>query len=162
MFQLKELQMMDYLLKRIIQDNKNKLYDRDLRIVVKINGDLWTGDFVKVEGSSIIEYFIDGFGDIEKKYSHNDTSSLLKKTGISYSNIMKRFSNPISKIDDTFMLFDQLTQIIREAGLDAEKVEFETVLYDAFNMDKKVKLPFYKLNSQNLELISIVDMNEVF
>lgn len=161
MFQVKEVQMMDYFLKRIVTDNENALHGKNLKLVVRIIDDLWAGDFVELEGFDIARTFIDGSGDISELPLGVGISPTIGKVRNSYFNFIKKgFSNPLRKLNKVPVLFQALSEIVTEANIRAEKEELEPVLYNAYSLKSKVSLPFLALKHSNIEVVSIIDFDE--
>ncbi|RYI30547.1 hypothetical protein EVU96_09025 [Bacillus infantis] len=159
--QVNEVQMMDYFLKRIVADNEHALHGKNLKLVARINDDLWTGDFVKLDGFDIARTYIDEVGDVTETPLAVSISPTISKVRNVYFNFVKKgFSNPFKKLSDTPVLLQSLIEIVSEANIKTDKYELEPVLYNAYSLKSKVSLPFLALKHSNIEVVSIIDLDE--
>ncbi|PZM62574.1 hypothetical protein [Paenibacillus dendritiformis] len=165
MFKLEQLQALDYLLKRIISDNSYALYEKNLKLVIDVNGTLWYGDFIQIDGISAYRPFIDDDGDIETdKFGPTRTNSaLLKCIWDSYSLHADRqspfWSNPFRKIDSLPFLFESLLKVLRLTEIPEDCSPFYPYLLNAKSVDGKMELPFINLEGEQIKLVSIIEID---
>lgn len=168
MFSIQQLQAFDYLLKRITNDSSNALCNKNLKLVVDINGSHWSGDFLSVERHVVRQPYIDDQGDIEfvsfQPTGSNATTVLKAAWDVFLRETTDRpgfhWGNPIRRINSLPLLFDTLSKVIDMADIAEESSPLHPFLLNARSIDGTKSLPFINLNGQKLHLMSIIEISE--
>ncbi|TYS67025.1 hypothetical protein FZC76_15975 [Sutcliffiella horikoshii] len=167
---IQQLQSIDFILKRItLNSDYPLLYKKNLKLVVEINDSYWYGDFVRMEGSKVFQYYIDNAGDVEvNNFSVTGSNAVptLSKIWKAYTEATKGsegyhyFSNPFKSISDLPLLFDTLLWLLSSSEVDNEDSSIFPYLHNARKIDNTLELPFIYLKDELIKLISIVEIND--
>ncbi|PKR83248.1 hypothetical protein [Heyndrickxia camelliae] len=159
MYSIQQLQALDYLLKRIVNEKEYKFYKQDLKFVVEVKGSLWYGDFIQVDNTSAYQKYIDDGGDVETVYFRPDNGSkILQDIWKRYVEVCQAgFSNPFERIKDLHLLFNSLINILETTEIDESSSPFYPYLLNAITLDNKIELPFINLKGETVKLISIIE-----
>lgn len=167
MFTIEQLQALDYLLKRLINNRSCRLYGTNLKLVIDVNGTLWYGDFIQMKENSVYQAFIADDGDItvDKFYaSGSNAATLLKCIWDSYTTHADRrdefWSNPFEEIAYLPHFFETLVKILRFASIPDNCSPFYPYLLNAKSVNGKMELPFINLEGEKIKLISIIKTEE--
>ncbi|MNC07059.1 hypothetical protein D3C75_545890 [compost metagenome] len=167
MYSVEQLQACDFLLKRIIAERQFvNLFQKNLKLVIEINGSYWFGDFIDFDGRRVTRHSFDDQGDtLSTKYSTtgSDTTPLLKTIWEAYANFAKPpaadpfWNNPLYWMESLPLLFETLVTILNQVNTDELKSPLLPYLLNAKSLDKRLELPFINLSGQKVNLVSIVE-----
>ncbi|OMD34803.1 hypothetical protein [Paenibacillus odorifer] len=169
MYSVEQLQACDFILKRIINDGKYPFFQKDLKLVVEINGVLWSGDFINFDGRRITQSIIDEDGELSQKHYSvpgNNELPLVNKTWSYYANIVNPTNphpfwiNPFTRINSLPLLFDKLIMILNTTKEDEMKSPLFPYLLNANTLDNKLTLSFMNLSNERLNLVSIIELTQ--
>ena len=155
LFTPQQLQALDFLLKMISEQLKAGC---DLKPVVEFGGQLWHGDFVKVESTYIKQIYIDRHGDLEAASYHVDRIDDFKAITSSWKQYRKdllRFIK-LANAENTAYLHNDLVKLIISCTTGEETSVLHPYLYNAKSIDGKTSLPFIDLTGERIRLVSIV------
>jgi hypothetical protein len=162
MYTVQQLQALDYLLKRITKENSYRLFQKNLKFVVDLNHSFWYGDFIEMNGLSVVQLFIDDLGEIERDTLSPAAVSPLKQIWDSYIAAVKSnspfWSNPFKNMENLPLLFDTLIKILNQADLGDAPSPFYPYLLNAKSLDGKMELPFINLAGERIKLVSIIEI----
>lgn len=160
MYSIKQLQGMDYLLKKMTRTNSFKVFQKDIKMVVKIDGELWYGDFLNYGSHYVMQHYIDDFGGEEyKNYDPSNEEDVLKPTWNKYSDSAHFFHNPFQRTDNLSLIYYHLTMLIESIPYDNFETPFYPYLFNATLVkDKIIQLPFIKI-SDYIPVISLIEVN---
>ncbi|MEK4196160.1 hypothetical protein NYE59_23985 [Paenibacillus sp. FSL L8-0323] len=169
MYSIEQLQACDFILKRIINDNQYPFFQKNLKLVIEVNGVLWSGDFINFDGRRISQDTIDEDGDVLQQYYSvpgNNELPLVNKTWSYYANIIKPttpdpfWTNPFRRIVSLPLLFDKLIMILNTTKEDEMKSPLFPYLLNAKTLDNKLTVPFINLSNEKLKLVSIIEITQ--
>nr|WP_239254782.1 hypothetical protein [Listeria ilorinensis] len=150
---LAHLQMYDYLLKKY----RNKDTFPDTKMVVEIDGKLWTGDFIHLEDCHIIEIDWDdtSYTRVErtKDAINPEFDQKVQASNVNVSE--NRMDAKINRLKNIEILYQEIQQFVHQ--IDSEETSLKTCLYDAYCLDTRVKLPFLDLQGKSIRLVSLTN-----
>ncbi|MGG0794560.1 hypothetical protein ABE137_11205 [Brevibacillus laterosporus] len=165
MYSLPQLQALDYLLKKITTNDSYPLYQKELKFVIEFNNSLWYGDFVQMEGNSVIQETLDDNNEIDiSRFTPSSNSNIfLRKIWQSYISEVASQSqyiklDPFKSMKSLPLLFDSLIKLLYKANIFEEKSPLFPYLLNATSLDHKVSLPFINLENETIKLISIIEI----
>ncbi|GEM_PF-3788643 len=134
---LVQIQILDFLIKKLNTNYSFVEDDKNLNIVININNSLWQGDFVIYKNYHIYENYIDFDKCIEyKRLSQSDFVTFTNQLDISkYSNI---------KLNNIYLLLNELLDVVKDFSL--PKLQLTPIMYNAINLNTNTKLPFILLD----------------
>ncbi|WWU66104.1 hypothetical protein QJR26_06955 [Clostridium baratii] len=151
---IKELQMLDLLLKRISSRLTQRAVNLKFNVVFISNNRILTGDFLTIEKdtSTNIHYI---------KESILDSSNWIISRFVNSNDLLNEHIRDFKyyHYDDisentTYILLDSLVELIKKADLTS--FEYKPFLYNAVYLESELKLPFVWLDSDcEYEVISI-------
>ncbi|MHC5252170.1 hypothetical protein ACYRFS_02510 [Listeria kieliensis] len=148
---LAHLQMFDYLLKKY----RDKDVFPDSKMVVEIDGKLWSGDFLHLEDCQIVEIDWD-----DQRYTHvKKTRAAINQefdTNIQNSNVNvseNRLEAKLAKIKNLEILYQEITQFVGQVSDDTTSLK--PYLYGAYCLDTRVKLPFLDVTGKSIQIVAL-------
>lgn len=151
---LKKIQSLDILFKYF--SYKENLHS-NFNIVIKIDNQLWQGDFINFKDGSIKEFslinqnelncegnFLDHFFKLYKKFRFDHYLELYKKS--ENENYFK------------YVLLEEFLKALDKCTL--HDFNLKNVLYNAVNLSTNTKLPFIYLTDEEYEIVSLVEVKE--
>ncbi len=111
-----------------------------------------------MEGTKVVQLFIDDNDDIVKDSFHATGSNaikILKKIWDVFAPHHSIFEN----ISNYELLFDTLLKILARTSIQKEDSPFYPYLLNAHTLDSKLQLPFINLEGESIELVSIMEVN---
>ncbi|MBC6314719.1 hypothetical protein [Listeria grandensis] len=145
------LQMFDYCLKKY----GNKELFANTRMVVEIDGKLWTGDFLILEDCHIIEvdWADNGYTNVElTRESINPTFD----EAIHVSNVnvsQNRIDAKIASLKQPEILYQEIKRFV--GTIDNSSTDLKPLLYNAYCLDTRVKLPFLDIANKDMQVVSL-------
>lgn len=167
MYTIQQLQAADYLLKKILNDNISPFKEKDLKIVIELNGVYWYGDFVNFKDGYPIQYFIEGDGDVNyTRFSWNDSNAtkLFKKTMDTYHRETRARAfhiNPFKRISTLDLMFHTIFKLIDLSDIEPDDSPINPYLLNAHSLDRKQHLPFINLENQQIKVVSLIETTNV-
>ncbi|WP_440894936.1 hypothetical protein ACS127_10190 [Amphibacillus sp. Q70] len=160
---IQELQAFDFLLKKITQNKSFAISSKNLKVVLSINGTLWTGDLVQFNGRYLVQSHIDSDGDIDR-HSYNSTAIKFIKEVMDKFNQETQpdhfFINPFKSLTELPLLFEAIYEIIKLSEIDQSGTNpLRKMLYNASCLNNNVEIPFYDLTNEAVKLISIIEVD---
>lgn len=172
MYSVQEAQAIDYLLKSIVLERASVLHNKNLKLVVDLNGILWYGDFVKVyrdddsvtvDKNFVCQSDIDDAGHMEMKYdsmSSDDAHPFFGAVWKLYSGDIAQHRRTRLQNTDLSFLFHYLTNIVTNLVLPTKSSPLFPHFLHATSLDGKLRLPFIHLTEGNrIKVISITETN---
>lgn len=148
---LNQIQVLDFILKKLQGKYLNFLKsDEKLKLVVKINNNLWTGNFVNYSGRYIENLSIDFDNQLSESYI--DFYNIFDRNIFSEFNLNTKFKNITSPT--LYLLLEELIKVIKD--LDCSKLITPSILFDSVNLDTNLTLPFIFLNDVEYDVVSII------
>lgn len=164
MYSVQQLQALDYLLKRLVNDSSFAIHKKNLKLVIAVNNSLWHGDFIQMDSVYVKQLSIDDSGDIEyDRFSATSSNAitLLKNiwdTFVSKTTSTSHWSNPFRRIDNLPLLFEILLKILNDTDIPDDPSPFHPYLLNAKSLDDNISLPFMNLQGEQIKLISIIEV----
>ncbi|CEK35736.1 hypothetical protein UMC2_26291 [[Clostridium] sordellii] len=154
---LKELQSLDILLNNLsIKENLQSRFN----IVIKIDNQLWQGNFVYFENNITNNYYDDAIKEffIDKEIGFNsrrlfDCNFFLTNKDFSYEKYVSIYNNVDETYSNAFIL-KEFVKVIKKSAL--QDFEPYRILYNAVNLTTNTKLPFINLSSDEYEVVSLI------
>lgn len=145
------LQMFDYVLKKY----GNKELFANTRMVVEIDGKLWTGDFLILDDCHILEidWADNGYTQVEltRESINDDFDEAIKVSNVNVS--QNRIDAKIASLKHPETLYQEINRFI--GTIDNTKTALKQVLYNAYCLDTRVKLPFLDISEKDILLVSL-------
>lgn len=148
---LAHLQMFDYLLKKY----RDKEVFPDSKMVVEIDGKLWTGDFIHLDDCQIVEIDWD-----DQRYTRvpktraaiNDEFDMsIQNSNVNVSE--NRLDAKLAKIKNLEILYQEITQFVSQ--IKNESTSLKPYLYGAYCLDTRVKLPFLDVTGKSIQVVAL-------
>lgn len=164
MYSITELQVLDYLLKRITNLNDLPLFEKDLKLVIELNSSYWYGDFIQMESRQPFQKQIDSGGDLGKKYFYldnlRDNAPIAKtwKIFAEYAELNNFFSNPFLRIDDLPLLLIELLKLLDQADVKNETSKLYPYFLNANCLENEMYFPFIHLGNEKYKIVSIIEV----
>ncbi|MBC2284754.1 hypothetical protein [Listeria booriae] len=145
------LQMFDYVLKKY----GNKELFANTRMVVEIDGKLWTGDFLILDDCHIIEvdWADNGYTQVELT---REAINAAFDEAIQVSNVnvsQNRIDAKIASLKHPEMLYQEISRFVD--AVDSQESGLKPLLYNAYCLDTRVKLPFLDIANKKMCLVSL-------
>ncbi|AQY50969.1 hypothetical protein PWEIH_12895 [Listeria weihenstephanensis FSL R9-0317] len=145
------LQMFDYVLKKY----GNKELFAKTRMVVEIDGKLWTGDFLILEDCHIIEidWADNGYTQVEltRESINADFDEAIQISNVNVS--QNRIDAKIASLKHPETLYQEIKRFI--GTIDNTNTSLKPLLYNAYCLDTRVKLPFLDISNKDVHLASL-------
>ncbi|ECP7728747.1 hypothetical protein FU135_04630 [Listeria monocytogenes] len=150
---LAQLQMYDYLLKKY----RNKEVFPDTRMIVEIDGKLWTGDFLQLDDCHIIEIDWEDtrFTIIERTKDAINDEFNEKVTNSNVNVSENRIDSKIGSLKNIEILYQEIGNFVRQ--VESSTTTLKPLLYNAYCLDTRVKLPFLDLSKKEIILVSLTN-----
>lgn len=163
MFTIQETQAMDYLLKWLLDQDRFPLADKNLKLVIDVQGTYWYGDFVNYSDGHVKQLFIDDSGDVENTWLYASTSHptiVLQKIRHAFheQSTGYAFGNPFLKVTELPLLFDTLGKLVKLAKIEQDDSPIYPYLLNAKSLDGRLELPFIHLGNEMLRVVSIIEL----
>ncbi|SHG82563.1 hypothetical protein [Virgibacillus chiguensis] len=159
-----QFQALDFLLKRIANQPNFEMYDKNLKLVVEINGTIWAGDFVNFN-SCPYQLYVDSIGQVDEEYFYSDedpSTSFVTKTWKEFLNHFKSdFSGLyLARVDDLSLLFKELKSFIESLDFEGYETPINPYLLNAKSLNENIELPFLNIENTEVKLISLIEVND--
>lgn len=148
---LAHLQMFDYLLKKY----RDREIFPDSKMIVEIDGKLWSGHFIHLEDCQIVEIDWD-----DQRYTRVEkTRAAINEefdTNIQNSNVNvseNRLDAKLAKIKNLEVLYQEITQFVGQVS--DETTSLKPYLYEAYCLDTRVKLPFLDVTGKSIQVVAL-------
>ncbi|HDU3240587.1 TPA: hypothetical protein RFK45_002899 [Listeria monocytogenes] len=150
---LAQLQMYDYLLKKY----RNKEVFPDTRMIVEIDGKLWTGDFLQLDDFHIIEIDWEDtrFTRIERTKDAINDEFNEKVTNSNVNVSENRIDSKIGSLKNIEILYQEIGNFVRQ--VESSTTTLKPLLYNAYCLDTRVKLPFLDISKKEITLVSLTN-----
>ncbi|EAF1855459.1 hypothetical protein [Listeria monocytogenes] len=150
---LAQLQMYDYLLKKY----RNKEVFPDTRMIVEIDGKLWTGDFLQLDDCHIIEIDWEDtrFMRIERTKDAINDEFNEKVTNSNVNVSENRIDSKIGSLKNIEILYQEIGNFVRQ--VESSTTTLKPLLYNAYCLDTRVKLPFLDISKKEITLVSLTN-----
>lgn len=150
---LAQLQMYDYLLKKY----RNKEVFPDTRMIVEIDGKLWTGDFLQLDDCHIIEIDWEDtrFTCIERTKDAINDEFNEKVTNSNVNVSENRIDSKIGSLKNIEILYQEIGNFVRQ--VESSTTTLKPLLYNAYCLDTRVKLPFLDISKKEITLVSLTN-----
>lgn len=150
---LAQLQMYDYLLKKY----RNKEVFPDTRMIVEIDGKLWTGDFLQLDDCNIIEIDWEDtrFTRIERTKDAINDEFNEKVTNSNVNVSENRIDSKIGSLKNIEILYQEIGNFVRQ--VESSTTTLKPLLYNAYCLDTRVKLPFLDISKKEITLVSLTN-----
>ncbi|EOV1927391.1 hypothetical protein ACOEUY_000221 [Listeria monocytogenes] len=150
---LAQLQMYDYLLKKY----RNKEVFPDTRMIVEIDGKLWTGDFLQLDDCHIIEIDWEDtrFTLIERTKDAINDEFNEKVTNSNVNVSENRIDSKIGSLKNIEILYQEIGNFVRQ--VESSTTTLKPLLYNAYCLDTRVKLPFLDISKKEITLVSLTN-----
>lgn len=155
-FYLRDIQYLDIILKRLISANN---LDIDLKLVIKYNNSLYSGDFVNLSSVYILNSYIDEDGIID--FNKESINKLLKFPENFWTNDLfgiseyKKYSNVIK--ENNKILLKSLVDILKSCEL-VKTLDYEPIMFNIKSLSDETNIPYLYLDKlTEYELVSIVE-----
>ncbi|EHB1514671.1 hypothetical protein JYL41_000445 [Listeria monocytogenes] len=150
---LAQLQMYDYLLKKY----RNKEVFPDTRMIVEIDGKLWTGDFLQLDDCHIIEIDWEDirFTRIERTKDAINDEFNEKVTNSNVNVSENRIDSKIGSLKNIEILYQEIGNFVRQ--VESSTTTLKPLLYNAYCLDTRVKLPFLDISKKEITLVSLTN-----
>ncbi|MBC1434073.1 hypothetical protein HB848_01810 [Listeria rocourtiae] len=149
--EIAHLQMFDYVLKKYA----NKELFANTRMVVEMDGKLWTGDFLILDDCHILEidWEDNGYTQIElTRESINSTfDEAIKVSNVNVS--QNRIDAKIASLKQPEILYQEINHFINT--VENTNTNLKPILYNAYCLDIRVKLPFLDISNKDMLLVSL-------
>ncbi|EFR87939.1 hypothetical protein IBB80_09655 [Listeria marthii] len=150
---LAQLQMYDYLLKKY----RNKEVFPETRMIVEIDGKLWTGDFLQLDDCHIIEIDWEDtrFTRIERTKDAINDEFNEKVTNSNVNVSENRIDSKIGSLKNIEILYQEIGNFVRQ--VESNTTTLKPLLYNAYCLDTRVKLPFLDISKKEITLVSLTN-----
>lgn len=165
MYTIQELQAADFLLKKITHDNP-KLFDgKRFKFVISIHEKYWYGDFIEFIDDCVSQKKINDFGTYKVEtfgYAGDYPCLAFKKI---YDIFLKQyrmhhgFRDPFTFADSEILIFETLLNLVRMADIQSEDSPIRPYLLNARSLDGESRLPFIKIPTGNIDVVSLIEVS---
>lgn len=154
-----QIQFLDFLLKRMQSDSSNFLNaDEKLSLVIDVNGNLWTGDFVNYSNFHIQNISLDYDGDLTS--TEIDLISIITVANLDdfkRFNFKDKFHNINSS--NLYILLNELLKKLDKVN--CSNLVIDPIIFNAVNLNSSCKLPFiYIDNTIEYDVVSLIVSNK--
>lgn len=149
--EIAHLQMFDYVLKKYA----DKELFANTRMVVEMDGKLWTGDFLILDDCHILEIDWEDNGYTQIELTRESINSAFDEA-IKVSNVnvsQNRIDAKIASLKQPEILYQEINRFI--STVDNTKTNLKPILYNAYCLDTRVKLPFLDISNKDILLVSL-------
>lgn len=163
-FSMTQLQALDYLQKLLSYNPNYAINGKIFQLVVKLDEEYWTGDFVNLYGSCI---------KLEELQTDTQIVTIEQRSPFG-SKSLKQFNticryyyetlgnHPLRNVSYLPILYKLLKEILIESNVNCsdEDNQLPCYLFNARSINRKHELPFLDLTGKKIELVSMIDVTE--
>lgn len=150
-----QIQFLDFLLKRMQSKGSNFLSSNEkLSLVIDIDGNLWTGDFINYSDCKIQNLSLEYDGDFTP--NEIDFISIITASNVDFFkrlNFNSKFRN--INTSNLYILLNELFEIIHK--IDCSNLKSDSIIFNAENLYYNYKLPFMCINDNvDYDVVSLI------
>lgn len=144
---IKNIQFLDMIFKYLVYSKKLNTNIANLNLVIKIDGQLWSGDFVLFKEGKIFNPYIDYDNDIIHDYKYISHYTPIDLNLSKYEKL---------KPTEIYLLLNDLISLSK--NLDLKNIDLLPILHNATNLTTRCNFNFIQLdNESDYEVVSLVE-----
>ncbi len=161
MYSLKEVQAMDYLLKRMQYNDLLKQItgeNSELRLVIECNNKYISGDFINYQSGSIKQYEFKGPYEYENTIYHNQSIEVFNQLWKSFCDnyLPNNHSTTFKRNKDLSVLLELLFKHIKTIDVLSSSIPLRPIIINVDYLNNELGPDFLYLGGKEIDVISIV------